>query len=58
MRAGPSQRVLTPVRGEQALMQLAPATFQLLCEGHFIDTATGIPEEPYSSPSHPKQMPG
>jgi len=42
----------------QALMQLAPATFQLLCEGHFIDTATGIPEEPYSSPSHPEQMPG
>lgn len=31
---------------------------QMLCEGHFLDTATGIPEGTYSTLHHPGEMEG
>ena len=31
---------------------------QMLCEGHFIDTATGVPESPFSTLHHPGELPG
>mmetsp|Transcript_23119 Transcript_23119/g.36173 ORF Transcript_23119/g.36173 Transcript_23119/m.36173 type:complete len:181 (-) Transcript_23119:44-586(-) len=35
-----------------------PARTMVLCEGHFLDTATGIPEEDYSVLSNPYQLEG
>lgn len=34
------------------------AKMMVLCEGHFLDTATGIPETDYSTLSHPDTLPG
>lgn len=31
---------------------------QMLCEGHFIDTATGVPETPFTTLHHPGELPG
>ena len=31
---------------------------QMLCEGHFLDTATGIPEGTYTTLSHPGELEG
>ena len=42
----------------RALGQPHPAQRQMLCEGHFLDTATGIPEGAYSTLSHPGELQG
>ena len=31
---------------------------EMLCEGHFIDTATGVPDVPFSTLHHPAELPG
>jgi hypothetical protein len=31
---------------------------QMLCEGHFIDTATGVPDTPFTTLHHPGELPG
>lgn len=42
-----------------AHMNMVPLSqTQMLCEGHFLDTATGIPEVPYSTLHHPAELPG
>jgi len=46
---------LRGVGGEAAHGQ---AKMMALCEGHFLDTATGIPETDYSTLSHPASMQG
>eukprot|EP00961_Rhodomonas_salina_P100152 1346911-Rhodomonas_salina.2 len=47
-----SQRTALEVRNKNA------AKMTLLCEGHFLDTATGIPETSYSTLSHPDELEG
>ncbi len=48
--------VLMP-RGAQINM-VPLSQSQMLCEGHFLDTATGIPEGTYSTLHHPGEMEG
>lgn len=42
-----------------ARMNMVPlGRSQMLCEGHFLDTATGIPEGTYSTLHHPGELEG
>ena len=54
--------VVLPSRPSGAVMlnrmQVQPARVQMLCEGHFLDTATGVPEHSFSTPSHPGTLEG
>jgi hypothetical protein len=51
-------------RNEAVLLQAARMNMvplsqtQMLCEGHFLDTATGIPDGTYSTLSHPAELEG
>jgi hypothetical protein len=41
-----------------AMKRARQGRIMMLCEGHFLDTATGIPEEDYSTLSHPGMLQG
>ncbi len=41
-----------------AMRRARQGRIMMLCEGHFLDTATGIPEEDYSTLSHPGMLQG
>jgi len=44
---------------QAARMNMVPLErSQMLCEGHFLDTATGIPEGTYSTLHHPGELEG
>jgi hypothetical protein len=53
-QASPSVLLSTTMAARRAKQ----GRIMMLCEGHFLDTATGIPEEEYSTLSHPGMLEG
>ena len=46
------------LQGAMRMNMVPISQSQMLCEGHFLDTATGIPEGTYSTLHHPGEMEG
>ena len=55
---GPSGRRAALLQRAARMNMVPLAQSQMLCEGHFLDTATGIPEGTYSTLHHPGELEG